>query len=130
MKERCKTTVNSGWITSIPITKSCNTILFQRCLRIRIPICYHTLSGSNSNKHRILPLEFDMSPFFYISRAYFLVILIQHSQLLFFINAGSYSLSHSVASLTAMEEPTGALDSAEVRECRKRREILERNLRG
>ena len=24
----------------------------------------------------------------------------------------------------------GALDSAEVRECRKRREILERNLRG
>ena len=36
--------------------KSCNTILFQRYLRIRIPICYQTLSGTKSNKLRILPL--------------------------------------------------------------------------
>ena len=35
---------------------SCNTLLYQRCLRIRIPICYHTLGSNNSNKFSILPL--------------------------------------------------------------------------
>ena len=66
---------------------------------------YHTLSGINSNKLRILPFLSDMSPFSDIYGTLPCYPHLAQSILVSFFDAGSFSLSHKLAKITAREAP-------------------------